>query len=564
MSKKAVIYIRTSSEKQGDKASPIEQEADCRKYAEENNLIVVNVYKDIERYRVKNKIIEPSGTRPDRPALLAMLNDAAQGQFDIILAWREDRLYRGMRAMLLVLETIQENKITIMLARETFDAKMAPLKAWVAGMELDGIKERMTMGVKARLRAGKANAGRDRYGYQRNGEVIEVVEDEAKWVQQIFAWYTERVPILEIRRRLIQAGAPQKGGNAYRKTEWSKNVIQFILGAAKEYAFGIKTQSRGGETFDIPVEPIIDMATYEKFLEVRQSNINHPARHIKQNYLIGGLLYCTCDRKWGARTMPSMRLNKEGQWVKKAEYGRYYCRQEHEEYISPDCPRTIASGKADSVVWGKVSEAINKPEILLAQARKMVAELQDNAEALDAEQDRIQKELDSLTMERQWIITQARKGAITESDMDYQLGALTMQELSLKREYADIGQAVNIHALGDWETKVVEYLADLQAGLNSLNFTPKNDEERAEIFEFKKQAVNTLVKRVTIDRNRELKVDIRINLLNLYQDNLNQTNDRNTNHPQRLEGKNKGKIKTAGIHPGWRYFLSAANAIHYF
>src|SRR5690606_30477287 len=107
------------------------------------------------------------------------------------------------------------------------------------------------MGVKARLRAGKANAGRDRYGYQRNGEVIEVVEDEAKWVQQIFAWYNERVPILEIRRRLIQAGVPQKGGNAYRKTEWSKNVIQFILGAAKEYAFGIKTQSRGGETFDI-------------------------------------------------------------------------------------------------------------------------------------------------------------------------------------------------------------------------------------------------------------------------------------------------------------------------
>ena len=85
MSKKAVIYIRTSSEKQGEKASPIEQEADCRKYAEENNLIVVKVYKDIERYRVKNKIIEPSGTRPDRPALLAMLNDAAHGQFDISL-----------------------------------------------------------------------------------------------------------------------------------------------------------------------------------------------------------------------------------------------------------------------------------------------------------------------------------------------------------------------------------------------------------------------------------------------------------------------------------------------
>lgn len=552
MSKRAVIYIRTSSEKQGEKASPTEQEADCRKYAVENGLTVVNVYRDIERYRVKNKMIEPSGTRPDRPALLAMLRDAAQGHFDVILAWREDRLCRGMRAMLMVLETIQENKITVMLARETFDAKIAPLKAWVAQMELDGIKERMTMGVKARLRAGKANAGRDRYGYQRNGEIIEVVEDEATWARQIFAWYNERMPVLEMRRRLIQAGVPQKGGNVFRKTEWSRNVIQFILGAAKEYTFGIKTQSRGGESFAIPIDPIIDMETYERFLQVREANINHPARHVKQNYLIGGLLYCACDRKWGARTVPSMRLY-EGEWVKKAEYGRYYCRQEHEEHISPDCPRTIGSIKADNYVWEKVCEAINKPEILLAQARKMVVELQNNAETLDAEQDRILKELDTLIMERQWIITQARKGGITESDMDYQLGTIALQELSLKREYADIGQAVNIHALGDWETRVIEYLTDLQVGLDSLNVIPQNDEERIEIFEFKRQVVNTLVKRVTIDCNRKLEVEIRINLLNLFHDEPPPENDTNKRgNPQRLEGKHKDKIKTAGIYPGWR------------
>src|SRR5512138_1802156 len=124
-----------------------------------------------------------------------MLKDASKDEFDIIIAWREDRLYRGMRAMLLVLETIQECKVSIMLARETFDPKIAPLRAWVAQMELDGMKERMTMGVKARLRAGKANTGQDRYGYMRVGDAIEVVEEEAFWVRQIFAWYVEGVPI---------------------------------------------------------------------------------------------------------------------------------------------------------------------------------------------------------------------------------------------------------------------------------------------------------------------------------------------------------------------------------
>ena len=151
MNQNAVIYVRTSSEHQGEKSSPTEQEADCRKMAAEQGLTIVNVYKDIERYRVKNKLVDPSGTRSDRPGLLAMLRDAAQGDFGVILAWREDRLYRGMRAMLMILETVQEFKITIMLARENFDPKMAPLKAWVAQMELDGMKERMTMGIKAQF-----------------------------------------------------------------------------------------------------------------------------------------------------------------------------------------------------------------------------------------------------------------------------------------------------------------------------------------------------------------------------------------------------------------------------
>ena len=54
-------------------------------------------------------------------------------------------------------------------------------------MELDGMKERMTMGVKARLKAGKANTGQDRDGYRRVGETIEIVEEEeARWIKLIF------------------------------------------------------------------------------------------------------------------------------------------------------------------------------------------------------------------------------------------------------------------------------------------------------------------------------------------------------------------------------------------
>lgn len=93
-----------------------------------------------------------------------MLIDAARDKFEVILAWREDSLYRGVRAMLAVLETVQNYKIDILFAKETFDPTIAPIRAWVAQMELDGMKERMEMGDKARLKAGKANTGQDRHG----------------------------------------------------------------------------------------------------------------------------------------------------------------------------------------------------------------------------------------------------------------------------------------------------------------------------------------------------------------------------------------------------------------
>ena len=113
MARKAVIYIRTSSESQGEKSSPAEQEADCRRLAAEKGLTIVHVYRDIEKYRAKNKLVEPSGSRSDRPGLLTMLKDASKGEFDGILAWREDRLYRGLRSMLMVLDAVQKYELNI-------------------------------------------------------------------------------------------------------------------------------------------------------------------------------------------------------------------------------------------------------------------------------------------------------------------------------------------------------------------------------------------------------------------------------------------------------------------
>ncbi|MBL8076764.1 MAG: recombinase family protein, partial [Anaerolineales bacterium] len=302
MSRRAAIYIRTSSETQGGKSSTGEQEGDCRTLAQVKGLQVVHVYRDVEKYRVGSGLVEPSGSRSDRPGLQAMLKDAARDKFDVILAWREDRLYRGIRAMLTVLETIQDYKIEILLAKETFDPKIAPIRAWVAQMELDGMKERMTMGVIARLKAGKANTGQDRYGYVRIGEQIHIEEQEAKWVRNIFEWYIQKTPLNQIRKRLIAGNAPQKGSSIPRHIQWSRSSIQAILRSAREYAYGFKSYSRAGQTFQIPVAPIINISTYELFIKMREENKTHPKHRRQNDYLLSGHLKCTCNLTWRART----------------------------------------------------------------------------------------------------------------------------------------------------------------------------------------------------------------------------------------------------------------------
>lgn len=430
-------------------------------------------------------------------------------------------MYRGMRAMLLVLETIQQHNLTIMLALETFDPATAPLKAWLAQVELENIKERMTMGVKARLKAGKANSGQDRYGYRRVGERIEVVPEEAEWVRQIFAWYIERIPLKTIRKYLIAANAPQKDATIQRRLHWPVNSIQGILAGAQDYATGTKIQRREGDRFEIQIEPILDMETYEHYLQVRRKPGNRMPSFVRNYALLRGLLYCDCGYRWRAQGTASHYQTVDGQWLKRKEiFGTYVCANQHDELISPDCPRRITRREADLEVWRQVRNAINHPDLLLDQARIMVTELMTNVDVGHADRERIEKELERLYFDRQRTITQARKGGISEDEMEGRLNELYRLEVELKNELASIEQSVDKHLLDGWEEKVIRYLDDLKVGIQTLTAEPSSDQEWLKTFELKLQIVQLLVEKVTIDIHKQLTVTIHLNLLELLEESM--------------------------------------------
>ncbi len=417
--------------------------------------------------------------------------------------------------MLTVLETVQDYKIEILLAKENFDSKIAPIRAWAAQMELDGMKERLGMGVKARLKAGKANTGQDRYGYIRVGEKIHVVEEEADCVRKIFEWYNQGVSLSQIRERLIASNAPQEGSSTPRHIHWARSSIQGILESAKEYAYGYKEQSRDGENFQIPVEPIIDISTYELFKTQREKNKTNSPQHIRHDYLLSGHLKCSCNLTWQAKTA-SHRRSRKGDWIeRKTPIGTYFCPQPHKELRTSNCPKSISTKQAEAQVWEKVSEFITNPDYLLAEAGAKVSRFQKDYEQMQREEIRLHEELKKLNDERQAFITKARKERMPDEEFSSQINVLYEKERGVQRRLTTIERTKDDFTKLDLEEQIKKYVAELQSEMADLiHVDPQTPEERHQVFLFKKRIVDTVLEEVRIDEGREIHIKFRSDFTN--------------------------------------------------
>lgn len=306
-----------------------------------------------------------------------------------------------------------------------------------------------------------------------------------------------------------------------RKIVWAIGSILGILQGAEDYVMGKKVQHREGDRFEMDIEPILDAQTYQKYLQIKPKPLVPAPASVKQYSLIQGLLYCACEYRWQPRGATSHSRTPNGNWVKRRSIrGVYFCPCNHEEVRSPECPQSIPRIDADREVWRQVCNAICHPEILLAGARDLVAELIKEVDNNDSNRERIQKDLENLFLNRQWTITQARMSNISEEEMERTLNEYSQQEVSLKRELAGMQKRIDERLLMDWETKVTEFLADLKDGIQALSDLSVSEDEWLESFDLKKQIVQLLVERVTIDVNRQLTVTIHLNLMELLEESL--------------------------------------------
>jgi DNA invertase Pin-like site-specific DNA recombinase len=512
--KRAGILIRVSSAEQGksDKASPEIQERDCREHCQKRGYAVLAVYKDIDKYRdAHGRLVEPSGTRSDRPGLKQALADIDAGKIDILVGWRQDRLIRGItRALIELKERVTEGMVEIELAKEQFNLSTFEVLAWAAGVELQAKHDRLMLGVARRLENGKAWQTQNPLGYNIVNGVFEVVPDEAKWINQIWKWYADGVPTMEIRRRLIAGGAPQRTN--HRKYAWQMAYIHRIL--SREYYYsGVFEWNWNGKVYKIAIPVIVGAETARRVGERRKRYKAYPAGRMKNQGLVSGLAYCeACNSKMV--TTNTVTTAMVAGKPKVYRYAMYGCHKPHEGILNQGCARSVAVTRLDADVWTKVWSLFSKPGRFEKAIDKRIAQLEAHQTDAEAECQRLEHQIEDTLGKRHSVINWALEGKINDADMALQLKGLDAAREDLERELGE-KRLLADHKVDRLKELAAMYREEVKAGAKHINQEPETPEEEKLFFDWKRKIVERLVMRVDVLTDKSTEVHTEIDLTNL-------------------------------------------------
>src|SRR5262245_8988317 len=169
--KRAVIYLRVSSEKQAaeERTSLALQESECRRYAEREGWEVIGVHYDtITGFNTLD-------TRPGFQEVKAILG--AKGT-DIVLTWMIDRMFRDQTDMLVFVRDslMPANAQIVSVMEGAFESTgtgklILGILAWKAEQERETIRDRLHGNMRAQVKQGRIKPGpTPAYGYKWVGE----------------------------------------------------------------------------------------------------------------------------------------------------------------------------------------------------------------------------------------------------------------------------------------------------------------------------------------------------------------------------------------------------------
>ena len=181
-----------------------------------------------------------SGGTLERPALQRLLADVAQGQIDIIVVYKVDRLTRSLLDFAKLVEALEKGGTSFVSVTQSFNTTTSMGRLTLnmllsfAQFEREVTAERIRDKIAASKAKGMWMGGTPPLGYRAKGRTLEIVEEHAALVRDIFARYLRlgnvRLLAEELHREGI--GAPARltaAGKEYGAGQLSRGQLYFLL-----------------------------------------------------------------------------------------------------------------------------------------------------------------------------------------------------------------------------------------------------------------------------------------------------------------------------------------------
>ncbi len=279
--KRAVIYLRVSTEEQVDNFSLETQERICRQEAERKGFEVIKIFKE-EGRSAKNIT--------GRPVLIELLEFCRKNKrtIDALIVYRLDRVSRQLQDYLAIRKKLAEYDIMIFSASEPTgnsptEKFIESMLASFAQMDNDVRSERTKNGLRARFLAG-LTSGTPPLGYiSENGYIV---KDPKTWDKVKEAWElmaTGSKTLREMAKIMNEWGVRQR----YHGKE--QIVRHQVLGRIfrNKYYIGILSSDKYPDEIRGQHLPMVSEALFYRVqaaIDGRNTNINVPiARRNKDN-----------------------------------------------------------------------------------------------------------------------------------------------------------------------------------------------------------------------------------------------------------------------------------------
>lgn len=458
-----------------------------------------------------------SGATLNRPGLDRLRDQAALGEFELVLITAPDRLARHLAHQAVILDELQRHGCQVVfldrpMSDDPHDQLLLQIRGAVAEYERALIAERMRRGRQAKLRQGLLLPWSvPPYGYLHDPEAprdpahLRIDPVRASIVQQIFAWYTDPgQPTSQrwVAAQLNQQGVPTpKGG-----PRWNPVTVRGILrneayagqahyDAGQDHpghrrhwglgSWGRKPRVSPGPpepSILIPVPAIISRETFALAQARLERNKQVAKRHNTQHeYLLRGLVSCArCRYACYGRTTHQ-------------NYHYYVCTGQSNPghtLLGARCTGPYApAGQLDDLIWQDLCQLILEPALItheLARARAgawLPQLLQDRRRTLE-------RNLSQLERQKQRLLDAYLAEVIRQDELARKRRELEQTQDSLQQQLRQLDSQAQQHIeAAHLAAGIEDFCQRIRPTLGQLTFAQR------------RQLVELLIDRVIVDRH---------------------------------------------------------------